>query len=465
MNTVKAYCQNHLADINERDSCGDTPLMKSILHSKNPAISLYLIEEGADVLACNKCGEIALHFAVRKQNEITKKLIQKGAKVNATDTFGNTALHEAVAYNNYDAVCLLLSYEADVNAACSRRITPLMLAVYKNVDIRIQKILLDRETNINRTNADGCSILHFALQGTSAIVTDLLERGADVNQYTESRNALDLALNYNHIVNFNKIFERFDYDVLIASHTDPILFTLLYKRMDPQIWYELIELLIYSKQGRKIVHHCANVNEEMFFSRMFGEFVLNKLPQDKLIPIVAHCLSYGIKVYSRDLNSAYVHFGNGNIFQMLLYHGVIISNVLNPSLPILIADTKRSASEYLNSYDEESLYYEHLDNIVMLLRFGTPSTEFKDKFQRCARKIKKMYLKQGREYLEYENVLKMVKQMSVPTLKELSRDASRRYICSFYGSNTSNFYKTLKYMNIPEDVKQIINYQRIVNLK
>lgn len=427
---------------------------------------MYLIENGANVCAHNDYGQTPLHFAVSTKTDVAKEIILRGANIDAADKSGYTPLHEAAFSNNYEAVCMLLYYNADANVEYRNLLTPFMLSVYKNVDMRIQRLLLNYETDINRQCDDGSTSLIFALEKESEIIFDLLEQGADVNLFAKNRNTLDLSLQAGYISYFKTIFNKFNYDVFIRSGADSILYTLLNKEIGTQEWYELLELLIYSEQGPDIVLHCADENREIFFPKMFREFTGRRISQEMLVPIVATCLSYGVKVYITDAKCAFENFGNSEIYQMLMKHDIIINRIEYPTLPLLIADTERCAVEHLNNYSFTSYihsHYKQLENVKMLLKFSTPSRRFKDRLQGCVYEILMTYGEEYSESVRYKELLTTAKKMSVPTLKELSRDACRRYISMHYGKQTTTFYASVKCLNIPEVVKKIISFQQCVN--
>lgn len=461
--------EKRLANINERDINGDTPLMKSAMYCRNTDIPLYLLQQGADVSIRNCNSQTALHLAVRNRCEIAKEIIHRGADINVSDKYGYTPLHEAVLYSNYEAICMLLYYNADASAVCKQLITPFMLAVHKNVDLRIQKLLLNYEIDINRTCRAGCNSLLLALDSGSEIILDLLERGANVNEYSEGKNALDLVLQHSNTSYLKKIFSTFDYDVAIASGCDPILFTLFGRRIEAQEWYEILTLMLYSESGEKIVRHCADFEEEMFLSRLIQEFFNRKFSQEQLVTIIAVCLSYDVKIYISNCELAFERFGNGEVFKMLMQHNIIVNRIIYPTLPLLIADTKNTAAHYLNNYTfslNTKLIDTHLKNVKLLLKFSTPSKKFKEKLQWYVSALDTMHedydeVFKGSE--DYQIVIETVKKMLVPTLKELSRDASRLYISSCFGAGTSTFYTTVKYVNIPEVVRNIIRYQKALN--
>lgn len=440
--------------------------MYSCRFCRRPDIPLYLLQAGADVTLLNVANQTALHFAVKNHVDVALQLILKGAEVNRADKWGHTPLHEAARHSNYEAVCLLLHHDADANAACKQLMTPFMLAVHEDVDIRIQKLLLEYEGDINRTDRSGSNSLLLALEGESQMILEILERGADVNRFTEGRNALDLALRYDDTTFFKKIFEAFDYNVAIASGCYPILFSLLCKTIGNEEWCELLELMLYSKWSEEIVNHYVESYEEVFLSQFIEEFFLRKIPQAKLAPFIALCLSYGVKVYIHNLETAFERFGKGEIFEILMQADIVVNRVRYLSLPLLIADTTTVAAHHLNNSKFIPNRYTtqlHLQHTKILLRFCTATKSFREELQAYVNAMKERYGEKFKESDDFESIIEGIKQRLVPSLQELSRDASRIYISFHFGAGSSMFYSAVKHLSVPEVVKNIIRFETPLN--
>lgn len=87
-------------DPNHYDSYGNTPLMAFCAelpedddYKTGPSIIKLLLDHGADINARNRCGETALHIAVRCGRKLAvKTLIERDANVHARDAAGRSAL-------------------------------------------------------------------------------------------------------------------------------------------------------------------------------------------------------------------------------------------------------------------------------------------------------------------------------------------------------------------------------------
>ena len=98
----------------------------------NRDIAALLLDKGADVNARDSVGNTPLHDACRGGHcGVAALLIARGANVNTEDDYSNTALHET-AYGgdkNIDIAKLLLTNAANLNIRNSDNRTPLDIAV------------------------------------------------------------------------------------------------------------------------------------------------------------------------------------------------------------------------------------------------------------------------------------------------------------------------------------------------
>ncbi len=156
--TVKNLAEK--ADINERDALGNTPLFNAIKKPRDEIFS-YLLEKGADPnsdgTAKNTKNQSVLYVAVlREKTDFIKKLLEKGADPNRPDSDGSLPISD-----------LILAYRPDMEAF---------------------RMLMTKMTEVNKQEADGSTLLIFAIKNTRLsadirreMIKSLLDKGADKN--------------------------------------------------------------------------------------------------------------------------------------------------------------------------------------------------------------------------------------------------------------------------------------------
>jgi ankyrin repeat protein len=171
------------------------PLHKAAEHGDAELCRLF-IQHGADINQINSCDETPLFCAVDNQQlTICKLLLNSGAEINTFVGEGQTILGVAAFGGNTELVEYLLSQGAqvdgleDITIGLKKGLTPLMHAAIKDYPA-IVEILLDRGALINITTFEGNSALWFACHNFSqGAATLLLQRGADpnlINRYGSS---------------------------------------------------------------------------------------------------------------------------------------------------------------------------------------------------------------------------------------------------------------------------------------
>lgn len=188
---------HHGADVNARNSEGNTPLYIAVHQDLPDEFIAFLIEKGADATVRNKYGYTPLRAASRNgRSSIAKMLLDKGAGVNPRDRKGDIPLHVAMDSGHGDAARFLIESGADINAVGTHGDAPLHIAVAKG-QAEVVRLLLGKgaDCNVKRAGRDGGTPLHVAAHfGHVDIVKLLISKGANVNtKDNDGKTALDIA--------------------------------------------------------------------------------------------------------------------------------------------------------------------------------------------------------------------------------------------------------------------------------
>jgi ankyrin repeat protein len=120
-------------------------------------------------------------FDAARNNDVKtiQSLVAQGVPVDTVNDRGFTPLVLAVYNDGKDAVKLLLSLNADVNAQDLSGNTALMGAAFKGLPAMAELLILHK-ANVNKTNFNHASPLTFAATfGQLEIARQLLRHGAD----------------------------------------------------------------------------------------------------------------------------------------------------------------------------------------------------------------------------------------------------------------------------------------------
>ena len=153
-----------------------------------------------------------------------RELLENRADPDLPDTDGHSPLHVAVRNNDYDMVCLLLSYGARTEGVDKSIYSPLMYAVRAEIDSRIFDKLLEAGADIERLDDSGFGVVHhWAQYGDTARFVRLVEYGADFGRPSDKNQMTPL-----HIATLYQKMEHMHllaglgvnmYPVLNSGHT------------------------------------------------------------------------------------------------------------------------------------------------------------------------------------------------------------------------------------------------------
>jgi hypothetical protein len=171
-------------NVNSKDSNGNTPLHIAIMQDAPMPFLNYLIDNGADVNARNSSGDSVLLMAAQKnKKDAGELLLQHGADIFATNTENNSPLR--VAFMDLNVEKWFINSETMLMRDGSGN-TPLHYAAewkYK----KSAEMLIDKGAAVNAVNANGESAVFAATKGNSPELIDLLvSKGAIIDSRSVS---------------------------------------------------------------------------------------------------------------------------------------------------------------------------------------------------------------------------------------------------------------------------------------
>lgn len=193
------------ADVNEKSSDGETPLIAAIRYNPDPlTVTELLINSGANVNTPDAAGYTPLHCAVVLSDEktafhLTGLLLSRGASAGSRGGYDQaTPLFNACSgRKNIEVVKLLVKNGSDINAKDARGETPLHRAAFINNNTGIIKYLLETGADVN-SGAPGNTPLHrAAYSGAAENIPLLIEKEAKINirgNLSESKTPLETAV-------------------------------------------------------------------------------------------------------------------------------------------------------------------------------------------------------------------------------------------------------------------------------
>ena len=150
-----------------------------------------LLNKGANVNNTSKTGITPLHLAAEHgTKDILKLLLTSGANVDAKGQDDKTPLHTAAVRGHLKIIDHLLKSGASVNSTCTyasqEGYTALRLAI-KHRHEKVVKLLLECGAKDAARDKDNKTILHFAVESGSSIITEhILKHCSDLNNESNS---------------------------------------------------------------------------------------------------------------------------------------------------------------------------------------------------------------------------------------------------------------------------------------
>ncbi|XP_018574567.1 ankyrin-3-like [Anoplophora glabripennis] len=195
LDIVKCLVENE-ANVIIRDSEGNTPLHLAVdedVNENNPDIVRVLAKCGG-INIRNFSGETALHLAAYNDLDAVKVLVQEGADINILDFKNHTPLHIAVSQDSLNIVEFLLQNGAHADFKDEHGCSTALHFAALRCGLETFKFFLEREPGFNITGSDGTTVLLLAAERDLLdIFRFIIERGADINGTQEGRTALHVA--------------------------------------------------------------------------------------------------------------------------------------------------------------------------------------------------------------------------------------------------------------------------------
>jgi ankyrin repeat protein len=103
-------------------------------------------------------------MAVRNGNiDVASLLLMHGAEFNGADSSKNTCVHYAAAYGFPECIALLITAGADQNAKNQWNLTPLSVALQKNLFGVVKALLNYSTTDVNCKDDEGRTLVSSSL--------------------------------------------------------------------------------------------------------------------------------------------------------------------------------------------------------------------------------------------------------------------------------------------------------------
>ena len=163
------------------DGENGTPLLQAVGYGNEYNVDL-LLQNGADVSLCGKCGKAPLWKAAGAgKTECLKLLLKHGADVSQCNQYGQSPLWISARYGKTKCLSLLFQHGADLSQCDEDGQSPLYIsAMYGRTECL--KFLLQHSSDVSLCGKNGQSPLFIsAMFGENDCLKLLLEHGADIS--------------------------------------------------------------------------------------------------------------------------------------------------------------------------------------------------------------------------------------------------------------------------------------------
>lgn len=420
--------------VNHVNHRGETALYKSLELQLSDEIVTSLIKAGADVNKATNSLVTPLHEAVKQNSKVAHVLIESGADVNALEGLGNyTPLHVAVERDLYEQVCMLLYYGADTTILNSFGMTPFMCAASIDADIEIQELLLEYEIDVNLKALNGYSTLLLSMNYRSPLALELIYRGADIYYSFGGANVLTFLFAYEDNVIFEKLWSMIKPELLFEVHSE--IQNFFDVGLSDDDFKRRINIVLCSNKAEVVIQKYEHI-----LSYLIPTCHRHHMKEEEVLPLVSICLMYGAVPTYKNVCTTFRRYGYHQILKLLLHMGIPMNFCYEDIiLPYFIC----YVSPYVRGINDS--------HCRMCIRVNR-----KKKETECTSR----YITYIFTLCQSCRLFYIGEKCQVPSLKELSRLATRRAIAlRFNTKNTLMFYTIVKHLNIPTIIKQLISYE------
>lgn len=433
--------------INTRNFLGQTALFLAVRSGHFESAKI-LIENGANVNLPDNEEVTSLHKSVQYP-DIAHMLIKNGANVNAVDYSDDTPLHDAVADNCLETVCMLLYYNADANALGGNNLTPFMKALITE-NFEIQDALFNYVDDYAVTTLDYCSTLTLALTHDNPYVEEIIKRGAEVNVA-----AYKACINIPNANNFKLIWSHLAIEDVID---DDVNLMLLFYELDKEDFDHYIEIIIENSDS-SVLEILAQKTTSKDLSSLIEKCANNFLTHEQITKLTLLWLEYGFEMGSDLIVEVFANMGYCELFKILLFMDFVENWSPFSITPRIICDIQSDITTRCNELIKEgyalinlrkfrkdvinSLHYWNNRQLVeiALNQFGDTTRYFEH---------------EETKFKKYFDLLP-----AVPSLLELARDQTRKYIVSKLKFNKpSQYYTWIHCLDISIVYKRILLFEK-----
>lgn len=438
---TKALLQDRHTDKNEQNRYRETALLLALKERVDDKIINTLIDYDCDCnLDCSR-NITPLHIATLDNRiEIMLRLLDKGAEIDVSTDLGLVPLHLAILTSNYEAFGRLLEYGADPEITSLLGFTPLMLAVsFTGIDPRICEWLM--QFNTQKETMLGSALL-CAIKGRHPLAERLIANEAMVNVFNSITGdtclSESLVQGNKHI--FDLIWPKFDKNLLETRRRSILEYFHETPGMKGADLVDCVKLILGTAQGQELLWVFYRRYQRTFIQSLFDYPDKYELTKQNYLDILA---SLSVVTY-KDVSYIYQKFGFDKELVVLLKQYETVKDWLSE---------KTTAYVDFICFDEiETLPY-NLKEILHLLKYLTPNTEFRTHFYntfQCL--VNSSDSKLEKLQLLYKLCDKTLSNRSVASLKEITRDKLRNIV---FASATKP-YKAIDELPVPDFFKEIL---------